>query len=265
MKKFLITLIILLVLCGTGFMFGWVQFSVPPGQYGVIHSKTHGVDPRLVSPGEFRWVWYKLIPTNVKIAIFNLEHNKFSINFNSSLPSGDTYASFAGLTNADFSWNLRGEISFTVNPQMLVTLSERHNIFNQDELNAYLSTVAQEIEVLLLRELSSSQTESERLERLMSGNPDTTLEQEIKNKYPEIQDFAIAIHSAKYPDFLLYRVLRLLYEEFLARQREVISTTFARRAATHIETQLRFEELERYGDLLTRYPILLDYLALEKN
>ena len=73
MKKFLITFFILLILAGVFFFLVWVQFSVPVGSYGVIASKTHGVDPQLVKSGEFRWVWYKLIPTNVKIAVFSPE------------------------------------------------------------------------------------------------------------------------------------------------------------------------------------------------
>jgi len=265
MKKFFITLIIIVVLAGTGFMFGWVQFAVPPGQYGVIRSKTHGIDTELVRSGEFRWVWYKLIPTNVKIAVFSIEQKKYPLNFNSSLPSGDVYASFAGLSNADFSWNLQGEINYSINPDMLISLAQRSGLGNQDDLNAYLQKVGLDIETLILRYLSSSGTDNEKIELIMSGNPDPDLEMEVKTMFPEIQDFSLSIHSAKYPDFLLYRVLRRLYEEFLSTQREVISNSFAVRAQEHIRAQIRFEELERYGDLLTRFPVLLEYIALEND
>jgi hypothetical protein len=49
------------------------------------------------------------------------------------------------------------------------------------------------------------------------------------------------------------------------RQREIISASFGRRAESHIEIQLHFMELEGYGELLTKYPVLLDYLALNRN
>jgi len=265
MKKFLVTLLILLILGCTGFMFGWVQFSVPPGQYGIINSKTHGIDPDLVRSGEFRWVWYKLIPTNVKIAVFNLEHTKFPINFNSSLPSGDTYASFAGITNSDFSWNLRGEIAFSITPEMLITLAGKHNLSGQEDLDKYLQNTCTDIERLILRELSSAGTDSNRIEQILSGNPDVIIEREIMNAFPEIRNFSLLIQSARYPDFILYRQLRLLYEEFLASQREFVSASFSRRAENHIETQMRFQELEQYGDLLTRFPILLEFMAMESS
>jgi len=265
MKKLLITLIILLIIGGVVFFFGWVQFSVPPGQYGVISSKTHGVDPDPVRSGEFRWVWYKLIPTNVKIALFVLEQTQFPINYNSSLPSGDTYTSFVGITNADFSWNLQGEITFRLDPQMLVSLTQRQNLNSQEDLDKYMHKVAAEIEIMILGELSSAETESERIEHIMTGGGDAVIEQMVKYRFPEIGEFSMMIHSVKFPNFILYRQIRSMYEDFLSSQREVVSSNFGRRAEIHIENQLRYEELERYGDLLTRYPVLLEYLMLEKT
>jgi len=265
MKKFLITLFFLLIIGAAGFFFGWAQFSVPPGQYGVINSKTHGYDPQIVRSGEFRWIWYKLIPTNVHIAVFSLEQAKFPINLNSTLPSGNNYAGFAGITNADFVWDIRGEISFSIDPEMLASLVQHNNLDGQEALDEYMQKTAKEIEVMILKALSSANSNDERLEKIMSGNPDVQLEQEINARFPEIRDFSLSIHSAKYPDFILYRQIRLLYEEFLAKQREYVSAAFGRRAENHIETQLRFGELEQYGELLTKYPVLLEYLAMQNK
>jgi len=263
MKKFLIILLILVILSSIAFFFGWVQFSVPVGQYGVILSKTHGIDPKLVQAGEFRWIWYKLLPTNVKIAVFNIENVRFPISFNSSLPSGSTYANFFGITNADFSWNFSGEITFNIKPEMLTTLAGRHSLNNQDDLNAHIYNSVRDIELMIIRILSSAGTDSQRLENIMAGNMDTEMLREIRNRFPEINDFSLIIHSAKFPDFVLYSQIRLLYEDFLASQRETVSSSFGSRVERHIETQFRFEELERYGDLLTRYPVLMDYMMME--
>ena len=254
-----------MILAGIGFFFGWVQFSVPPGQFGVISSKTHGIDPKIVRSGEFRWVWYKLIPTNVHIAAFDLDRFKYPINYNNTLPSGDTYSNFIGLTSVDFSWNLRGELAFGINPEMLVSIVEKYNLKNQEDFDNYLQDNAKDIELLILRTLSSASTDISRIENILSGNPDTEMEREIRNRYSEIRDFSLTIHTAKFPDFILYRQIRDLYNDYLSSQRDFISTSFGRRAENHIETQLRFEELERYGDLLTRYPILLEYMAMEGN
>jgi hypothetical protein len=265
MKKFFITLLILIIIAGVAFMFGWAQFSVPPGKFGVIYSKTHGIDPKPVRSGEFRWIWYKLIPTNVKISVFSLDYKKYPIVFDSFLPSGEIYADFIGLKTPDFSWNLKGELSFRLDPEMLITVVTQNNILTQEDLDSYLQSSAQNIENLLLRLLSSYGTDSARLENLMSGNPDKDLETEIKENFPEICDFSIKISSAKYPDFVLYRELRLIYENFLSKQREYAVSSFGKRAENHIEIQMKFEELEKYGELITKYPLLLNYLALEKS
>jgi len=265
MKKFFTTLLVLIIIAGVGFMFGWAQFSVPPGKFGVVSSKSHGIDQKLVRPGEFRWIWYKLIPTNVKITVFSLDYTKYPINFNSSLPSGNIYADFIGLSNVDFSWNLNGEMSFRLDPEMLIPIVIKNNLSSQEDLDAYLQTAAQNIEVLLLKFLSSDGTDSAELEKLMSGNANPYLEMEIKVYFPEITDFSIKIKSAKYPDFVLYRQLRLIYEEFLSKQREYAVSSFGKRAENQIENRIRMEELEKTGELLTKYPILLDYMALEKG
>jgi len=261
MKKFFIVLLILIALGGAAFFVGWVQFAVPPGQFGVVSSKTHGIDPLVVKSGEFRWIWYKLIPTNVRIAVFSLEHSKYTIDFNSALPSGDTYASFIGAANANFSWNLRGEITFIINPEKLVVITEKNNLENQDDLEKYSESIAKNIELIIINTLSSA--DSDRLEKIMAGNTDSGLKQEISEKFPEIKDFSFVIHSAKFPDFILYRQLRILYEDFISKQREYIASSFGTRAESHIESQFRFEELSKYGELLTKYPILLEYIELE--
>jgi hypothetical protein len=56
-----------------------------------------------------------------------------------------------------------------------------------------------------------------------------------------------------------------LYEEFLEKQREYVAEAMGRKAESRIENQIRFDELERYGELLSKYPPLLQYLELEKS
>jgi hypothetical protein len=265
MKKFLFTLFILLVLGGVGFFFGWAQLKVPVGSYGVIRSKTHGVDPKIVQSGDFRWVWYKLIPTNVQTSVFQLKTYKFPVDYYNSLPSGASYASFAGLTSVDFSWNLGGEVSFTIKPDMLLSIVSNHNLTDQQSLDEYCQEIAQNIKLMVLQTFFSIDADNLRLENILSGNRDLLMEREIKSRFPEINDFSLSITSAKFPDFTLYRQVRLLYDEFMDKQREIVSASFGKRAESHIEIQLHFMELEGYGELLTKYPVLLDYLALERG
>jgi len=253
-----------MIIGGVVFIIGWAQFKVPSGSYGVIISKTHGVDPHLVRSGEFRWIWYKLIPTNVQIAVFRLDPEKFTVDFNSSLPSGDIYSAFAGI-GADFSWELKAQLSFSIDPDKLIQVIKQHNIADQQALDEYSREIAKNIEVYVLRSLISGETDVQRLEKILSGSPDKEMEQQIATLHPEIRDFSFTIQSARFPDFILYRQVRLIYEEFLSKQREFITSAFGQKAQGRIESQLHFEDLERYGELLTKYPVLLEYMALENG
>ena len=263
MKKFILTLFILLVCGGVVFFFGWAQFKVPVGAFGVVRSKTHGVDPRLVRSGEFRWIWYKLIPTNVQIPVFRLDPEHYSININNSLPSGNSYATFAGIS-ADFSWELNASISFSLDPDQLVSLLAERNISSQEELDGYKRDLAERIEAFILRRLVSGE-DSLRVEEILTGGSSADIEREIESQFPYIRDFSFTVKSARFPDFALYRQIRLLYEDFIMKQREYISAALSQKAEDRIDTQLHFGELERYGQLLTQYPVLLEYLALEKG
>jgi hypothetical protein len=267
MRKFFISLFILLVLGCAGFIIGWAQFEVPAGAFAVLSSKTHGIDPDLIRPGEFRWVWYKLIPTNVQTLVFRAEPQTFTLSAQGSLPSGDSYAAFAGLgagPGADFSWELKAQSSFSLNPDALVSLAAQ-NVTSQEALDAHTSGIAEKIKAFVTSEIASGKADNERLEKLLSGGLDTEMAREISGRFPEILGLSFTAQSAKFPDFVLYRHVRLLYEEFLEKQREYVAEAMGKKAESRIENQIRFDELERYGELLSKYPLLLQYLELEKS
>jgi hypothetical protein len=264
MKKFCITLFILLILGGLVFFFGWAQLQVPPGAYGIIRSKTHGVDPRPVRAGEFRWLWYKLIPANVEIAVFRLEPVNYRFSAGNTLPSGDTYAAFAG-TTADFSWEINASLTFSIDSEVLVKLVSDNTIGGQDALNAWATGLAERISGFILSRLSSGETNTRQLEEILTSGSSAELEREVRGQFPEAGNFSCMISAARFPDFALYNQVRFLYEDFIARQREYMSAALNRKAESRIDTQLRFEELKQYGELLAKYPILLDFLALERG
>jgi hypothetical protein len=258
MKKFLITLFILVLLGAAVFFLGWAQFSVPVGAYGLLYSKTHGADPHPIQSGEFRWIWYKLIPTNVTISVFRLEPEHYNINASGYLPSGNVYAAFAG-EQVDFSWDFSASITFSIRPDALSSVVSENNINTQDDLALFQRDLAWTIESFILHSLGSIEDPGE-LEAFMAGF-DEKLEQMTLEKFPVIHDFSCLVKTARFPDFSLYKQVRGLYEEYIAMQRNYAAASINRKAEARVETQLRFEELERYGELLTKYPILLEYLA----
>jgi hypothetical protein len=91
------------------------------------------------------------------------------------------------------------------------------------------------------------------------------LENAIKERFPYIENISCLIRTAVFPDFALYRQVRGIYEDFLFRQREYLSGGLLEKAEARLDTRLRFDELAQYGELLTKYPVLIQYLALENG
>jgi hypothetical protein len=264
MKKLLVAFIILIILGGLAFFFGWAQFAVPPGAYGVVRSKTHGIDPRLIREGEFRWIWYKLIPTNVDITVYRLDRVEHSFSLSNSLPSGGTYAAFAGIT-ADFSYDISASVSFSIRPEALVPLIAEYGIGSQEDLEAREKSLAGDIEAFILRRLGLEGENSEDLEEILRTGSSPALENALKEQFPAAENLQCLVKTAAFPDFALYRQVRGLYEAYLAQQRDYLAGDLREKAESRIDSRLRFDELERYGELLSKFPILLQYLAIENG
>jgi hypothetical protein len=253
MKKIVVVFFIL-ILGGAAFFFGWVQFRVPPGAYGVMRSKTHGVDTAVIREGEFRWVWFALIPTNAEVTVFTLKPVEQPIRVTGSLPSGDIYASLAGI-NTDFSYEYSGFLSFTLKPDNLPSLMTERGIANQEELEAFEKRIAGEIVSFSVQRLEEYAGEGN---GLLESSTDK-LKGDILHAYPYIENLFFTMQTVRYPDFALYRSTREIYEDYLAKQRETLE------ASISMEARFRLDELAKYGELLTKYPMLLQFLALQKG
>lgn len=266
MKKFLFFLVLLILLGGAVFFLGWGQLTVPPGSYGVMRSKSHGLENSVIRDGEFKWFWYKAIPTNAKVTVFTISPVKRSLKSVGSLPSGDVYASLAGL-EMDFSWEISGDLSFNLKPDSLPELSERENITDNSLLRRTEESIAVKIENLVhqyLRDFVDTD-DAGKMESLLLSTSLPELDHKIAMAFPEIENIYCTVQVVRYPDFLLYQSVKELYREYIGRQRAVLSRDTGAEAERRINSRTRIDELTLYGELLTTYPILLQYLALEKE
>ena len=263
MKK-IITLIILLAAGGAVFYLGWAQVPVPVGSYGVLRSKTHGTCSEIIKEGKIDWVWYKLIPNNVTITVFTIKENTVSLDFSGVLPSGDTYSTLAGL-KTDFSYSFSGSLVYKLKAESLPALSDRENLLSQAELDVYLYRLSKEIENHI-KALLWTYGENEKIlkEAGETGTIDA-LELSLAESYPDIAILSCTVKALRFPDFILYGEIRQLYRDYLTAQRADIRDAISRMASENIENRRRIDELAGYGELLTKYPVLIQYLALEKG
>jgi hypothetical protein len=262
--KFLVTIVILLLLGGLVFFFGWAQLAVPVNAYGVMRSKTHGIDPAIIHAGEFRWVWFKLIPTNVEIQAFTIDQQTQAITMQDTLPSGAEYATFAG-SGADFSYELNGTLAFSIKPQSLIKLMQERHINTQEDLNGFEAALADEVRMFALQRLRIYMEKKDKIEELLASASIAQLNTDISEAFPDIEHLALLMYTHGFPDLTLYHEYRSLYQEYIARQRDYLHTEAALQANSRISAYVRFDDLAKYGELLTKYPILLQFIELEAS
>jgi hypothetical protein len=266
-KKFakkILTLIFLLAIAVAVFFLGWVQYLVPIGSYGVLRSKTHGTSDRLIENGNLRWVWYRLIPTNVTVIPLSIQENTVSVDFSGALPSGATYAALAGL-ETDFSYNFQASFRYRLKPESLPALVDRENLLSQADLDTYLSRLSGDIENYAKVLLWSYGDNEKNLAEARETGSIAGFEQALASQYPDVEILGSTVKTLRFPDFVLYNEVKALYREYITTQRTDIRDTVGRIAADNIQNRRRLDELAGYGELLTKYPVLIQYLAIERG
>ncbi|MHC6203315.1 hypothetical protein ACYULU_08985 [Breznakiellaceae bacterium SP9] len=261
MKKFFIILVILLLIGGGGFFYGWLQFFVPPGSYGVLRSKSHGVSQNLIRSGDFTWEWKRLIPSNTEILVFTPRILSHTFSDEGVLPAGESYAALAGVT-ADFSYKAQGRLAFSIKPDSLIGLVEAQNIAGQEQLAEYEEILAGEIRGKLLEQIKA--VKSATLEEFILKDNTTALLAAINTAFPTIENLSITVTNNKVPDFELYYSLKALYTAYLEKQKEYLQVTLLKNAQERLSTQFSLEELAQYGEVLTKYPILVQLIPADK-
>jgi hypothetical protein len=230
----------------------------------VLRSKTHGIDPEVIREGEFRWVWQKLIPMNAVTLTFIPNRVNLPVSVSGTLPLAATYAGATGIA-ADFSYNLEADLSFSIKPESLPSLVAKRGITDQAALEDYENSLAREIDFFARERLEALAVQEEPF----SGPPyeslrtlSARLEGEIGRVFTDVENLSYNIRQAKTPDFALYATARSLYDDYLKLQKELLGGEISRRTEQGFNDQLRFAELEKYGELLTKYPVLLQYPGL---
>jgi hypothetical protein len=264
MKKFFTFLIILIALGAGGFFLGWAQLPVPHGSYGVLSSKTHGIYGQVLEDGKFVWLWYRLIPKNTKITVFDIKTQNVSVTVDGELPQGETYASFVGL-KISFLWRISGSVSFSVNHEMLPPLVKETGLTDQAALDVYTAELGIQLTSFIEQRLSYYCAQRDALEEISASGAYKKLDDDIRAAFPYISRLSCSLTVKQFPDYDLYESAKSLYDDYTAYQREILNSEITSNAAERINSQFRLDELAKYGELLTKYPVLLDYLKMEKE
>ncbi|MCK7485483.1 MAG: hypothetical protein MZU97_07900 [Bacillus subtilis] len=266
MKKFITWMILLIALAGAGFLAGWIQFRIPAGSYGVYVTKTRGWHSGILEPGRFAWTWEALIPTNLRLFRFTVEPRTEAVTFAGSLPSSGLYAGFA-VGNPGFLLrrilhdcrlgppggpSRRRGIPENRNPGVPGRVADRGS-----------GPRGKPSEDCLLARSS----DPDWIAAVLGGDPGAmkALSEDIAEGAPELEILSVAIRSLKVPDLDLYGAVRSRYLSFLESEESALNRILEKESQARAQVELRLESLERYGQLITKYPKLIDFLAVENR
>ena len=269
MRKFLISLLLLFIAMGTVFFFGYIPFRLNQGNYGVVYTKTNGWNHPVLVPGEFRWFWQGIFPTNLTLFQVNPARQEVPLKITGTLPSGATYSSYSE-TIEDFTYSVAATVSYSINPQVLPGLMEKMSV-NETPLNTAesfsLSQTYKDIEskIKSISEISLSNIVQKGGSYLTGSEFSTDLEMQIKKDIPELEEIEIIVKTFFFPDIELYKTVQKNYIDYLNRNNELTLAAMQSASSAKAREISRIEVLKEYGALLKEYPVLLDYYSRDST
>jgi hypothetical protein len=264
MKTFLIILVILVILAGVGFYFGWVQIHLPAEHYAVMSTKTGGYDEEVIRPGEFSWRWERLIPTNTTLYIFDLHPRSKEISLQGSLPSAELYSSVLP-ENPEFTYKGEIDVVFSIAPESLPSLVAEEKLF-PDRLEDFYIAKAKALSDTVLEILKESDVDpadSQALNRRVRS--------ELAATVPHLAISSLEVRVMNIPDRDLYELARTSYRDLVQTRDRSRAEAVARLAEEQVRAENaraqereKLDALREYGELLNQYPILLKAMAVQK-
>ncbi|MBB6479104.1 hypothetical protein [Spirochaeta isovalerica] len=246
---------------GTLFWFGWVQFELPENTYAVLFSKTSGYDSKVLEPGRFIWKWERILPTNSKLIKFLVETRSTELEYIGELPSGDLYKSFIP-ENPDFSYHMTFHISYRLIEERLPELLQKGDLDSGDMESFYNEAEAEYLKIL--KEGTGDYfTENLSINSSSYGELEIALLEKLKSRYTYLEIRSFVVKYINFPDLELYRTAKDMYAQILERRKnaEIATEKWAIESKVNLDTKI--EILTKYGELLSKYPILVDYFALD--
>lgn len=267
MKRFMILLIVLVLLGAAVFGVGYVPIRVPAGTVAVLHSRTSGWDPQPIVGGVFAWRWQLLIPTNTTIHLFPVEPQSVRIRSTTLLPSADLYRSYLE-GQPDLSQEVAVRISYRITPDTLAQLAPAG--MQPDGLAEWyratsdeLGTTALAVAERAIRSGASTIDETGvTAVAAIAGTLSEEIGERILSRRPDIELTAVVVEELRLPDLDLYRQGREIYNTVNAAREAALTAAVQNAAVRQANLDQRIDTLERYGEIMTSFPVLLEYLDI---
>ncbi|QEN07546.1 hypothetical protein EXM22_05915 [Oceanispirochaeta crateris] len=260
-KKFKNRLSFLIVLVFAAFVFymGWIQIRIPEGVHALVYTKTGGYDNQLISPGQFVWRWENLFPGNMTLHFIELKNSREEYTMTGYLPSGELYGQYINRPEA-FHYTFEVEYRFSIKDESFVSLIESGTYYSQlieDRNQEYVAATNE-----IIQDFFKDQ-DSLNLEGISEAEKMLSLK--ISESDPRYQLNDLRIISYQYPDIELYEQTRAYFLEELAVLRQAELKTEQIQTELETVTSRKMDLLRQYGEVLSEFPVLLQYYGLDKE
>ena len=262
MKRTVIVLVFLLAVAGTIFFFGWIQFQIPPGAYAVLFSRTDGWESDPIEAGTFAWRWQRLLPTNMTLYIFEIAEHETRVSATGELPSSSTYAQILPGAGG-FAFSVDVGVITRLRPEMLPELARDHDLRPDtmpqfyERLDAAIAQHAVDALTGVMREAADSLAPEETFALISDA-----MRARIERERADLEIVSVVPRSIRMPDLELYTTARDLTREVLRARTDALIRAAEDLAMATVQTDHDFEMLERYGQILDRFPVLLEYFRV---
>jgi hypothetical protein len=265
-NKAVLSIILVAAASAAVFFTGWIQLRIPAGSYALAVSKTGGWGERLIAPGSFAWTWEALLPTNLELRCFRLRSLSEPFSARGELPQAAVYSAFIP-ERPSFAYSISGRVSLAPSPESLPAVIRAASLRDQTGLEEWLRGQARQAG-LRAGELLGRAASAEDIVSLMDEGRDglqARILSQLRSAFPTVVIESIEIESLSLPDYRLYTQARSLYSAYLDAKAAYLDPVIKELAENAARDEYELDSLERYGELLTRYPVLIDYLAIKRG
>ena len=255
MKKFIFWLFFLIIIAGVVGYFGWIR--VPENNVALGFSTITGYDTAFMESGKLNWRWQKLVPKCYTLKMYQLETQSADVSVAQTLPSGELYASeMTG--KPDFSFAVKYAVTYKIKEDSLYGMATSGDL-GDGGLAAFYADVKEKIQnaaaSLLGEEMSKAMAGSTFSQKALEDG----VKARIGEQLSDIEIISFDTVEAKFPDIELYKTAKAKYLENQEKKQEMAAQQEKETTDFNAKIDQRIELLKKYGELLTQYPILIEY------
>ncbi len=266
MKKIVIWLILIIAVALTVFFFGWTQYRLDKDVYGVIHTRTFGYDDTPITSGTFSWSFWALFPQNLEITQIPSKSRLVTVSIEQELPSADLYTIMT-IGHPDFSYAADIAIPYAISEQAVVQLVSQYGL-NEHTVSSWFIETDMKVRMIaqeLLTDMFSTSDQDLSDRSLLSSRISDQLTSGLQSYFPELTIGPIRTSFTRLPDYRLYQKAKSEYEELADLKNRTLKQAIIDAPGRAADDILYIDKLESFGQLLTMYPVLLEYLQIEQR